>query len=621
MEDRKTFVGAERGSVMITSRRGSVNRRGSCAAGLVEPLVSRLPHVSLHLRRQLDVVINIVMGRAWHIFFIHTYTQLKPDNAPMTCGESGIYVLEVMLLGAVILALTAYHGGGPYAKHLAPLCGMLSGWSLKHLVDVCQVDGQGADNTDIYFELGVACLFSMLAIFLIWAVHVINVYARKHSEDLAIFTGRVKTLFTNASGLGTAAAWYAVARSIIKMRDYEAFVNSGDADAAGRDAALFVGDLPAPSVLRLLFSISATTICSVLDEYITEVRHEDAVEMEEIASVRIQARLRGKRARRAVERFVRARRTPRTSQGEPSTPFSPRSPRTSQADPSSSPPKSVLLGWFGGSAEPEEPKTPRSPKGGHEGAGFAVPSRRRSALDKIGLSLARMPLKAPKSKSVTLSKVAENDREDGPQSPASDDQSPDKHEAPKEVDDGRLVLLQLRLIGIALMQRTLGFVVGFCWYDFLHILFFVSSSSGILPRLRFAVTMTVLCTLSTMFFLAGHHHGHVRTTERELLAAALGLAQGWAWSEFVDALLNALLSFFKDDLAHVLMGLAASTALTACLLGVRVCLARVRTAVVMRRWQDASVRARAFEFASKAPLTPAPKRAASPVWGGRESMV
>ena len=34
---------------------------------------------------------------------------------------------------------------------------------------------------------------------------------------------------------------------------------------------------------------SATTICSVLDEYITEVRHEDAVEMEEIASVRIQA--------------------------------------------------------------------------------------------------------------------------------------------------------------------------------------------------------------------------------------------------------------------------------------------------------------------------------------------
>ena len=125
-------------------------------------------------------------------------------------------------------------------KHLAPLCGMLSGWSLKHLVDVCQVDGQGADDTDVYFELGVAFLFSMLAIFLIWAVHVINVYARRNSEDLAIFTGRVKTLFTNASGLGTAAAWYAVARSIIKMRDYEAFVNSGDADAAGRDAALFV---------------------------------------------------------------------------------------------------------------------------------------------------------------------------------------------------------------------------------------------------------------------------------------------------------------------------------------------------------------------------------------------
>ena len=131
-----------------------------------------------------------------------------------------------------------------------------------------------------------------------------------------------------------------------------------------------------------------------------------------------------------------------------------------------------------------------------------------------------------------------------------------------------------------------------------------------------SVSTALVKMVSTIALSGSRNHGHARATERELMAAALGLAQGWAWSGLVDTMLNALLSLLDEDdfFLHALVGVTTSCLLTTVLLGVRVGLGQLRTVVVRQRWQDASVRTMAVEFAAKAPLSrkPSPSLRASP---------
>ena len=263
-------------------------------------------HAWLMYRREIRIVTVVVLARTWHNFFITTNGLLNPeeDNL-MTCNECYWYVLTVVLLGAMLLVCTASLRGQA-TELLAPVCGMLSGWAFKHLVDTCTIEGQGGSDTPISTEVIFAAGCTAVSWLLMYAAFFLKVHARvvgpPWSATAEAFAARVSVLLSNACGLGCAAAWYLVLQAMTSLREYTFFVAAGacgDATSpqASPQTATALG-LPSPFTMSAMFAASTTTLCALLNEQTFNQRAADAEEMERLSSLVIQARLRGWLARR-----------------------------------------------------------------------------------------------------------------------------------------------------------------------------------------------------------------------------------------------------------------------------------------------------------------------------------
>lgn len=258
-------------------------------------------HAWLMYRREASIVITVVLARTWHNFFITTYGLLGPrEDDLMTCGDCYWYVLAVVLSGATLLVCTAGLRGQA-TELLAPVCGMLSGWAFKHLVDTCTIDGQGGSDTPISTELLFAAGCTTVSWLLMYAAHFLKIHGRVVGSATAeAFAARVSVLLSNACGLGCAAAWFYVLQAVTSLHEYTFFVAAGACGGANSTQASphTVLELPSPLTMSAMFAASTTTLCAQLSEQIFRQRAADAGEMERLSSLRIQAQLRGWLARR-----------------------------------------------------------------------------------------------------------------------------------------------------------------------------------------------------------------------------------------------------------------------------------------------------------------------------------
>lgn len=86
---------------------------------------------------------------------------------------------------------------------------------------------------------------------------------------------------------------------------------------------------------------------------------------------------------------------------------------------------------------------------------------------------------------------------------------------------------------------------------------------------------------------------HAEYRERILLTNAVGLMQGWAWSEAVDGWVVQGVGVIGayGVRAHVLGGLAAAASLSVLLVGMRLCITRTHRRRVLDRMQRGGQRA------------------------------
>ena len=188
-------------------------------------------HAWLMYRREASIVIAVVIARAWHNFFITTYALLGPEEERlMACAECYWYVLAVVLFGAMLLVCTAGLRGQA-TELLAPVCGLLSGWAFKHLVDTCMINGQGGSDTPLSTELLFAAGCTTVSWLVMYAANFLKIHARvvgpPWSATAEAFAARVSVLLSNACGLGCAAAWYLVLQAMTSLREYTLFVAAG----------------------------------------------------------------------------------------------------------------------------------------------------------------------------------------------------------------------------------------------------------------------------------------------------------------------------------------------------------------------------------------------------------
>jgi len=263
-------------------------------------------HAWIMYRREARIVTVVVLARTWHNFFITTIGLLGPEeDGLMSCDEHYWYVLAVVLLGATLLVCTAGLRGQA-TELLAPVCGMLSGWAFKHLVDTCTIDGQGSSDTPVSTELLFAAGCTTVSWLLMYAAYFLKIHARvvgpPWSATAEAFAARVSVLLSNACGLGCAAAWYLVLQAVTSLREYTFFVTAGacgdvTSPQASPQAAAAL-ELPSPLTISTMVAASTTTLCALLNEQTLRQRAADAEEMEQLSSLRIQAQLRGWLARR-----------------------------------------------------------------------------------------------------------------------------------------------------------------------------------------------------------------------------------------------------------------------------------------------------------------------------------
>ena len=117
---------------------------------------------------------------------------------------------------------------------------------------------------------------------------------------------------------------------------------------------------------------------------------------------------------------------------------------------------------------------------------------------------------------------------------ARGDDGPEEPPKPPPSTRGRLLALQLRFTIMTLEQKVLGFIVGWAWFDALH----TALDHRITVPWGFALVTTLICSLLAVresYLGEGiQAAGSEYAKERILLTNAVGLMQGWAWSEAVD---------------------------------------------------------------------------------------
>ena len=210
-------------------------------------------------QHEAKIVALVVVARAWHDAFVQTWVLAKPDNSPMRCDEAVVYGSLVLSNSAAIqLAIAAFARGK--LPILAPLCGMLSGWSFVHVVDRCTVfgDGRALKEEALTTLIAAATLSSATSVVLLGSADLLVVHAHRWKTATGeAFALRMCALLTNACGLGSAAAWYKLLSSMTNLKEYAYFRSSGRDEACGVSASL-LGNLPSPLVLFFMFAVRRT---------------------------------------------------------------------------------------------------------------------------------------------------------------------------------------------------------------------------------------------------------------------------------------------------------------------------------------------------------------------------
>jgi len=128
-------------------------------------------------------------------------------------------------------------------------------------------------------------------------------------------------------------------------------------------------------------------------------------------------------------------------------------------------------------------------------------------------------------------------------------------------------LLLLQTI-FKLLDKTMGFLVGWCWYDVLISGFGYATrahnSQNVLLSFELAVTASFFLFALVPMLSEKDIADERQASERLFLQSALGMMLGWSWSDFVAATFGAiLLEAPKDPGWQVGVALAITAALTA----------------------------------------------------------
>lgn len=149
------------------------------------------------------------------------------------------------------------------------------------------------------------------------------------------------------------------------------------------------------------------------------------------------------------------------------------------------------------------------------------------------------------------------------------------------------VMWEIRMTLFGLMQRTMGFIVGWVWYDTLGLAFGLIRALGLcsscwIQYVYLALTATTVSFLWIAAFgkpppvgSSAHRADQAEAERREqaeriFLANALGLMQGWAWSDVVGVLFRNIQKMMPGDiLIQVATSFFTTAVLTSLVITVR----------------------------------------------------
>lgn len=136
---------------------------------------------------------------------------------------------------------------------------------------------------------------------------------------------------------------------------------------------------------------------------------------------------------------------------------------------------------------------------------------------------------------------------------------------------------------MTLEQKVLGFIVGWAWFDALH----TALDHRITVPWGFALVTTLICSLLAVresYLGEGiQAAGSEYAKERILLTNAVGLMQGWAWSEAVDRWVAHYRPRSGAVTEQILVELAVVVTLSCLLVGLRVCISITHKRLIRKR--------------------------------------
>eukprot|EP00966_Prymnesium_polylepis_P246730 5706241-Prymnesium_polylepis.1 len=139
---------------------------------------------------------------------------------------------------------------------------------------------------------------------------------------------------------------------------------------------------------------------------------------------------------------------------------------------------------------------------------------------------------------------------------------------------------------LALLEKTMGFLVGWGWYDVLQALFNKdragAGKAGPGTNFSLAVTATIVSFLwITSFGKPSPPSVSVKDRDRSaneqlFLANALGLMQGWAWADFVASVFKLISTHAPSVVAvRATLSFVTTVLLTVVIISFRILMIRV----------------------------------------------
>lgn len=539
---------------------------GCCTASLAAcgNLAKRVSSVwqthSETLSATTNTVLQVVMSKSWHatiVGYLLPYLLGLPQKSSFDCAATfgiftGFCVLGTVALAAMAIARSPGHT-------IPPLIGMLVGWSFKDALTTCHAgsthwmleqliravgehnlersgmalrDEEGKLELELpLFEVMFALLATTGAAFIIHAVGIQRERQTKRKQlalksageaklsakvDETITTtqllilDRMAPLLSTGLGLGVAATWDLALSTLNKLDAYSQFLHleatAAAAKAGGAGGGFGSHDLwlrlPSPLSLRIYWAFLVNTMLALVALKLREAQAHFQGNLETARKRETEARLeRGCRLLscqlRKIQRFVRRRRMQQALTGKPRLGAA-KSVGGSQA----------WLSWLAKEDSTES-----------EGADVA---KGRVAFDAEGY----------------IAFVA--------------DRVIETHAGGiQTVSELRVTALAFALAVfdkiLLLLDRTMGFVVGWGWYDALIAAFGgfsrASNQAGVLGSIIVALSASII-SIGWIAILgkapAAQNESAREQQANTFLANALGLMQGWAWSDVVAAFFTAL---------------------------------------------------------------------------------